>query len=274
MNLVQRLHDLRRAGRLAFMAHVYAGYPDAAFTRRLIDALAPAVDILELGIPYSDPLADGPVFQTACRRALENGVRPDNVFDLAAGLRRDGFHRPIVLTTYANIVYQAGPAAFAARLADVNIQGLIVPDLPMDECAELHRACAGAGLHLIQLVAPTTPPARLERILALASGFVYLVSVAGVTGTDQSADVALEEQITRIRARSDLPLLVGFGLSCPEQVTMLRDVDGFIMGSAIARRVESGRRAEEALADVAAFVRQFRGLPRRGGNGNGNGSKA
>ena len=269
MNLTQRLHDCRRTGRLAFMAHVYAGYPDAAFTRRLIDVLAPAVDILELGIPYSDPLADGPMFQAACRRALENGVRPADVFHLAARLRPPGFHRPVVLTTYANLVFQAGPADFAARLAEAGVQGLIVPDLPVDECGELHRACVGAGVHLIQLVAPTTPPARLERILAAASGFVYLVAVAGVTGTDQDADTALREQVARIRMRSDLPLLVGFGISSPEQVMALRDVDGFIMGSAIARRVAPDRPAEEALADVAAFVRQFRGLPHRRGKGNG-----
>lgn len=269
MNLTQRLHACRRNGRLAFMAHVYAGYPDTAFTRRLINALAPAVDILELGIPYSDPLADGPVFQAACRRALENGVRPADVFHLAARLRSSGFHRPVVLTTYANMVFQAEPADFAARLAEAGVQGLIVPDLPVDECSELRRACVDAGVHLIQLVAPTTPPARLERILAAASGFVYLVSVAGVTGTDQDADTVLREQVARIRLWSDLPLLVGFGISRPEQAMALRGVDGFIMGSAIARRVSPGRPADEALADVAAFVRQFRGLPHRSGTGNG-----
>ncbi|HOS99779.1 MAG TPA: tryptophan synthase subunit alpha [Acidobacteriota bacterium] len=269
MNLTQRLHDCRQTGRLAFMAHVYAGYPDAAFTRRLIDVLAPAVDILELGIPYSDPLADGPVFQAACRRALENGVRPADVFRLAARLWLSGFRRPVVLTTYANMVYQAGPADFTARLAEVGVQGLIVPDLPVDESGELHRTCADAGVHLIQLVAPTTPLARLERILAAASGFVYLVSVAGVTGTDQAADTALQQQVDRIRMRSDLPLLVGFGISSPEQAMALQDVDGFIMGSAIARRVAPDRPADEALADVAGFVRQFRDLPRRDGNGDG-----
>jgi tryptophan synthase alpha chain len=272
MNLAERLQELRRAERLAFMAHVYAGCPDLAFTRRLIAALAPAADVLELGIPYGDPLADGPVFQAVCRRALENGVRPGDVLGLAAELRREGFARPIVLTTYANIVFQAEPPTFAAQVRKAGIQGLIVPDLPADECAELHRACIGEGIDLIQLVAPTTPPGRLERILSRASGFVYLVAVAGVTGTDRAADDALRDQVARIRARSDLPLLVGFGISRPEQAMALAGVDGFIIGSAIARLVAPGRGADEALADVAAFARRFRALPRRGGNGAGGAS--
>jgi len=265
MNLTDTFRQARRDGCLAFMAHVYAGYPSLEFTRRQIAALAPSIDILELGIPYSDPLADGPVFQLACRRALDGGTRVDDVFRLAEDLRRANFSPPVVLTTYYNVIFHAGPDTFAARAAAAGVAGLIVPDLPPEEAGELHRACAAAGLVLVLLIAPTTSAARLTRILELAAGFIYVVSVTGVTGAGEADRAALVELLHHLRPRTELPLLVGFGISRPEQAASLPASDGFIIGSALCRLYNDAQPEEQSIAAIAHFARSFHHLPRMPG---------
>ncbi|MDD9953697.1 MAG: tryptophan synthase subunit alpha [Candidatus Woesearchaeota archaeon] len=211
-----------------FMAHVYAGDPDITFTETVIRALD--VDILELGIPFSDPIADGPVFQHACQRALQ--TTPDDVFALVQKLRKTKYTKPIVLTTYYNIIFRAGIERFVARLAEHRIQGLIVPDLPMEEAAELADACNQKSIHYIYLITPTTTDTRIKAITAKATGFIYLVSTTGVTGTSKGHEVTTV--LKKIRACSTIPVLLGFGISKPEDIRGL-DIDGFIVGSHICK---------------------------------------
>jgi len=258
MRLEETFSQLKEAGRPAFMAHVYCGDPDIDFSQHLIETLADDIDILELGIPYSDPLADGNIFQRACQRALEGGVRVKDVFMMVKELRGKGFSLPIVLTTYYNIIYQAGPARFVTRLAEHQVQGVIVPDLPMEESHELQGECASRGIHLIYLIAPTTTEDRIEKIVKMASGFIYVVSFTGVTGSRKEADRALEVIVQKIRKKTALPLLVGFGISEPEQVQALRNVDGFIIGSANARLYAAPGSGRERLETVARFTSRFR----------------
>lgn len=262
MNLTDTLRQARQEGRLAFMAHVYAGYPSLEFTRRMIETLRPSIDILELGIPYSDPLADGPIFQRACREALDRHLRVNDVFRLVDDLREDSFDRPIVLTTYFNVIFHAGIERFTYRLAKAGAAGLIVPDLPPEEAGELQGACAEAGLALIHLVAPTTSIERLGRILERAAGFIYVVSVTGVTGSGEAGRDALTDALRRLRPLTDLPLLFGFGISRPEQATAIPATDGFIIGSALCRLYNDRQPEAQSLAAIDRFARQFRHLPK------------
>ncbi|MBN2430746.1 MAG: tryptophan synthase subunit alpha [Acidobacteria bacterium] len=262
MNILDRqLQHARRENRLAFMAHVYAGDPDLNFTRRLVDTLADAIDILELGIPFADPLADGATFQLACRRALAGGVRVADVFRLAGELRRDGFPRPMVLTTYMNIVARQGVDHFARRLQENDIQGLIVPDLPLEEADELDDACRAEGIHLIHLVTPTAPHRRITEIARRAAGFLYVVSRTGVTGGGE-ADAEIRRLLEQLRQHTDVPLLLGFGISQPEQLQGFSYLDGFIIGSAICRIYQGEGTVAERLRRVGEFAARFRHLPR------------
>jgi len=240
------------------MAHVYPGDPDLGFTRDLIDALTPQIDILELGIPYADPLADGRVFQVACQRALAQGVTPAQVLTLASELRRDGFGKPIVLTTYYNIIHRRGAAAFCTEASARGIEALIVPDLPWEEADRLHAEAARRDLHLINLVAPTTGEERLQRICETASGFLYVVAVTGVTGTAQQAGEGLDGLIRRIRKFSDLPLLVGFGISSPTQIDQLPPVEGIIIGSAICRLFHNDEPRDSHLRAIHSFAGEIK----------------
>ena len=260
--LTDRLNTCRQNGRLAFMAHVYCGDPDLGFSRKLIGRLRPHVDVLELGIPFTDPLADGAVFQAACRRALDNGTRVEHVFKTAADIRREDPQWPILITTYYNIIHRMGTAAFARRLKELDLQGVIVPDLPVEESNELNAACRQNELHLIQLVAPTTTPKRLKKILDQASGFVYVVSQTGVTGSGGDSDQSLRQLLAEVNAATDLPLLLGFGISQPEQVAGLDGIDGFIIGSAIARLYAGEESRETALEQAGSFAARFSRLSR------------
>jgi tryptophan synthase alpha chain len=259
--LDEQLRSARAEDRLAFMAHVYAGDPDLDFTRRLAETLAQSIDILELGIPFADPLADGGTFQLACRRALDGGVRVADVFRLAADLHRSGFPRPVVLTTYVNIILRHGIDAFVRRARENHVQGLIVPDLPLEETDELDDACRRHGLHLICLVTPTAPERRIDAIARRATGFLYVVSRTGVTGGGE-ADADIRRLLERLRRHTDVPLLLGFGISRPEQVDGFPHLDGFIIGSAICRLYEGEEPAAARLARVDEFAARFRRLPR------------
>lgn len=256
----------RKDNRLAFMPFLTAGDPDLAFTADTIRRLGVAgVDLIEVGFPYSDPIADGPVIQASYTRALEKKVKVDAIFDMLGGIDTqpvsledsltplDAGPPQIAMVSYA-IIHRHGPEAFCQRAKASNVAGLIVPDLSGTDAGEMKQITDATGLNLIQLVAPTTPRERVTEIIKTCSGFVYCVAVAGVTGERRAVADDLVKQLTWMREDTDLPLAVGFGISAPEHVDPLREVaDGVIVGSGIVRRMEPGNTA--ALDDVESFSR-------------------
>jgi tryptophan synthase alpha chain len=244
----------RREKRLAFIPYVMAGDPDLETTEAILSALSAAgADLIELGIPYSDPLADGPTVAAAGQRALQGATHLRDVLALASQLRERC--APIVLFTYYNPVYQFGVEQFAREAAAAGVAGAIVPDVALEESAELRAALAARGLAMPLLVAPSTPVQRASRIVDAATGFVYVVSRLGVTGAGHAPDFGpLRRQLASLRELTKKPLAVGFGVSRPQDV---RDVgsfaDGVVVGSALIDSY-AGTRAEEAAARVRGFV--------------------
>ncbi|MEX0718624.1 MAG: tryptophan synthase subunit alpha [Planctomycetaceae bacterium] len=249
---------LRARGHMAFMPFVTAGDPDMPATLAVIRELAAAgVDLIEVGFPYSDPIADGPVIQAAYTRALAKKLHVSDIFAGIASLPTDELPPLVAMVSFA-IVFRTGTEAFLKQARAAGFAGLIVPDLPGDEASELGDAARRHGLDLIELIAPTTPPERAERILATASGFVYCISVAGTTGARDELPPALVEQLGELRRHTDLPLAVGFGISRPEQVASLRGhADGVIVGSAIVRRMEAMGESDASRAAALAEIRDF-----------------
>lgn len=251
-----RFADLRRQGRKAFIPFVTAGDPDIATTGQAIRELdAAGCHVIEIGFPFSDPIADGPVIQASYTRALDRGLKLKDVLECARQAT-PAIKAPLVGMVSYTLVHHGGVEAFLDRAAASGFRGLIVPDLPMEEAGEFARLCGARGLANIMLVAPTTPPARAEKIARIATGFLYCISVAGITGERDRLPDELLDHLSRLRSMTDLPLCVGFGVSRPEHVAMLRDhADGVIVGSAIVRRLE--RAATDwpaAKADVRALV--------------------
>jgi tryptophan synthase alpha chain len=234
--------------RAAFMPYLMGGYPTIDASRAVGEAFAAGgADLVELGIPFSDPLADGPVIHTAGVEALANGATVGAVLDLGAELAREF---PVVVMCYANLVLARGPEAFAGALAERGLSGLIVPDLPLEEAPTILEACDAAGVALVPLMAPTTPDDRMHEIGALARGFVYTVSSVGTTG--ERAEGEYGELIARARASAEVPIAVGFGIGTPERAAAVADqgADGVIVGSRLVRAVADGE-------DVEALVRAF-----------------
>ena len=257
---------LRREGRPALVPFLTIGDPDLAASAELIAACARAgADMIELGVPYSDPLADGPVIQRASERALGNRVTLEDVVRTAAEARGLGADIPYILFSYYNPILQYGFDRFLRLLQACDISGIIVPDLPMEEDGELRARAEEAGIHLIPLVAPTSHE-RIVRIAARARGFVYCVSSLGVTGMRSEFHASIDEFLQSVRSASPVPILVGFGISNREQVLRFRGkTDGVIVGSAIVRRIEEalpllrnpGTRAE-GVRQVEDFIRSLR----------------
>jgi tryptophan synthase alpha chain len=247
----------RAAGRAAFIPYVTAGDPDLATTGELVRALAAAgADIVELGVPFSDPIADGPVNQRAAMRALASRTTLDGILALVAGLRADGVAVPVVLFTYFNPLHVRGVERFAASAAAAGVDGVLCVDLPPEEAGELGPALRAQGLDLVFLLAPTSTPARVARVAELASGFVYYVSRTGVTGERDALPADLARDVRRLRRRLGLPVAVGFGISTPEQVAAVgRLADGVVVGSALVRTVEAAGSGPGVAAAVAAQVR-------------------
>jgi tryptophan synthase alpha chain len=244
---------LRAAGKKAFIPFVTAGDPDLRTTLRLIDALGRrGAALIEVGFPYSDPIADGSVIQASYTRALDRGVRIDDILTTIGSLR----NRPVPLVAMVSysLVHHRGPARFVADAQAAGFAGAIVPDLPVDEADELAKTAAAADFKLILLVTPTTPRERARRIAQLSTGFLYCVSVVGITGERTRLPEDLTAQLRWLRTQTDLPLCVGFGISQPEHVRALRDVaDGVIVGSALVRRLEQvGAKPAEAVIDEIA----------------------
>jgi tryptophan synthase alpha chain len=253
---------LRQQRRRAFIPFVTAGDPDANGTVDLIVELARrGADIIEIGFPYSDPIADGPVIQASYTRVLDRSLHLDDVFEIArlstAKLKDT---TPLVGMVSYSIVHRRGPATFLALAKHHGFSGLIVPDLPAEEASDLAKQAAKHDLHLIQLVTPTTPRDRAAQIARLSTGFLYCVSITGITGERDQLPAELLDQLAWLRQQTDLPLCVGFGISRPEHVRMLREaVDGVIVGSAIVRLVErSGeKRFDQVVREVGELAQSL-----------------
>lgn len=242
----------REAGGAAFIPYLTHGFPSPADTPRLLDRLAEAgADVIELGVPFSDPLADGPTIQRASWRALEQGVTLASALDLVAARAPD--LPPLVLFSYLNPILHMGIDAFRERAASAGVAGVLVTDLPVGVDPELERRLSGAGPDLIRLVAPTTDEARIRGIAGSASGFLYYVSRTGVTGARSELTATLGEEVARLRRLVDLPVAVGFGISRPEQAAEVAALaDGVVVGSALIDAL--GEEGEEAFAELAGAL--------------------
>ena len=242
------------AGRPLFMPYLMGGFPDLASSAAQLAAAGRHSDVIELGIPFSDPLADGPVIQAAGQRALENGILPEDVIEMVEDLRGGP---PVVLMTYVNLVLAAGPRAFMERAARAGVAGVILPDLPIDEGADLRQQARRAGVCMVPLAAPTTADDRLAAIGRAAQGFVYCVALTGVTGRQVEVGDELRGFLDRARALTDAPLGVGFGIRTPADVAAVGAIaDGVIVGSELIRRVRRRADAAGAAAEVAAFCEE------------------
>jgi tryptophan synthase alpha chain len=247
----------REQGRAALMPYMMGGFPDQSTSLAVADAYAAAgADLVELGVPYSDPLADGPVIHAAATRALDSGATLESALAICERLAA---RVPVVAMVYANMALARGPERFAADLAAAGASGAIVPDLPIDEGDEVAEALRGAGLALIPLVAPTTSAERRARICAAAEGFVYLVSDTRTTGERDALPPALGELIEATRADSPVPVAVGFGIGTAAQAGEVgRHADGVIVGSRLVRAVADAGDAEAAAAAVSEFIADAR----------------
>ena len=222
----------------AFIAFITCGDPDLDTTIEVVkEAVANGADLIELGIPFSDPTAEGPTIQGANLRALTGGVTTDKIFDMVKELRKD-VTIPMVFMTYANVVFSYGAERFISTCSEIGIDGLILPDLPYEEKEEFHPVCAKYGVDLVSLIAPTSEN-RIAQIAKDAEGFIYVVSSLGVTGTRSEIKTDLESIVKAIRANSEVPCAIGFGISNPEQAKKMADIsDGAIVGSAIIKIIE------------------------------------
>ena len=252
----------------AFMPYFPVGYPTLPDSLDAIEALAGnGADLIEVGIPFSDPLADGPVIQQATQIALQNGTTVDRVLEAVAELRRRGVGIPLILMGYYNPIFRRGLKSFCEVAQTAGADGLIVPDLPPEESADLEDALGG-GLPFIRMLAPTTSADRARKICASTKGFLYLVSVTGVTGTRESVAPGLSEFLARVRSSvpQGLPLCVGFGIATPQQAAEVgRIADGVIVGSACVRAVGSAQDPKRAAAEFAGSFRAALDAIRVGG---------
>jgi len=247
---------LSAEGRKAFVAYIMAGDPDFDTALAVMAGLPDAgVDIVELGVPFTDPMADGPTIQLAGQRALEGGMTLEKTFEMVRRFRADNDTTPIVLMGYYNPIYSRGVERFLVDAKASGVDGLIVVDLPPEEDEELCIPAQKAGLNFIRLATPTTDDARLPKVLQNTSGFVYYVSITGITGAAaaQAGDVGPE--VARIKAQTALPVIVGFGISTPEAAQAIAGVaDGCVVGSAIVREIGAGTPVAEVLSFVAGLA--------------------
>lgn len=247
---------LRGQGRKAFVAYVMAGDPDHDTSRAIVLGLPGAgVDIIELGMPFTDPMADGPVIQLAGQRALAGGMTLDRTLQIARDLRAVDQTTPIVLMGYYNPICSRGVPLFLQQAKAAGIDGLIVVDLPPEEDAELCLPAQAAGLNFIRLATPTTDDRRLPKVLTNTSGFVYYVSITGITGAAAAQAVDVAPEVARIKAATDLPVVVGFGIRTPDAARDIAGVaDGCVVGSAIVAEIAAGKTPAQVLAFVSALA--------------------
>src|SRR6187200_3367736 len=249
----QRFADLGKSRRAALVSFITAGDPDAATSLSLLRALpAAGADIVELGMPFTDPMADGPAIQLSSQRALKRGQTLPKTLDLVRTFRNENDNTPIVLMGYYNPIYIYGVQSFLRDAKSAGVDGLIVVDLPPEEDTELCLPARAAGLDFIRLATPTTDDRRLPRVLTNTSGFVYYVSITGITGSAAASAATVGPEVSRIKARSGLPVCVGFGIRTAAAASEIAGIaDGAVVGSAIVEKIGAG----ETPATVLAFVR-------------------
>ena len=247
--------ELNAAGKKAFVAYVMAGDPDYDTALEVVKGLpAAGVDIIELGLPFTDPMADGSTIQLAGQRALEGGQDLQKTLQYARELRKTDDTTPIVLMGYYNPIYSRGVDTFLAEAKEAGIDGLIIVDLPPEEDDELCIPAQAAGINFIRLATPTTDDKRLPTVLQNTSGFVYYVSVTGITGAAAAQADAVAPEVARIKSQTDLPVIVGFGIKTPDAAEDIAKIaDGAVVGSAIVEKIGAG----ESAADVLAFVKSL-----------------
>ncbi len=250
---------LRAGGTTGLVSYVTAGDPDLATSARILRALDEAgCDVLELGVPFSDPVADGPVIQRACARALAAGATLGTTLDLVAGVR-PSLRAPVVLFTYLNPVLRLGVETFAARAAAAGVDGALILDLPIEEAGEMHAALERHGIDMILLVSPTTSDERIAKAAALGRGFLYAISRLGVTGSRDGVAVDAQRLVERIRDVTSLPVAVGFGIARPEDVEEVgRWADAAVGGSELVRVIEENKEALDLPERVLAYARWLR----------------
>ena len=247
---------LKAEGKKAFVAYIMGGDPDFDTSLAVMKGMpAAGVDVIELGMPFTDPMADGPTIQLAGQRALDQGMTMDKVLEMVRAFRVGDATTPIVLMGYYNPIYSRGVDRFLTEAKEAGIDGLIVVDLPPEEDSELCIPAQAAGINFIRLATPTTDGKRLPKVLQNTSGFVYYVSITGITGAAaaQAGDVAPE--VARIKAATDLPVIVGFGISTPDNAKAIAGIaDGCVVGSAIVKEIGAGKPVAEILSGVAALA--------------------
>ncbi|MCF6232624.1 MAG: tryptophan synthase subunit alpha [Rhodobacteraceae bacterium] len=245
--------ELSAAGKKAFVSYIMAGDPDFDTSLAIVKGLPGAgVDIIELGLPFTDPMADGPTIQLAGQRALAAGMTLDRTLELVADFRKSDDTTPIVLMGYYNPVYNQGVDTFLQKARAAGVDGLIIVDLPPEEDSELCLPAQEAGLNFIRLATPTTDDKRLPTVLQNTSGFVYYVSITGITGSAEADSGDVGPEVARIKAQTDLPVIVGFGINTPEKSRAIAGIaDGVVVGSAIVALIGEGR----PVAEVLDFVR-------------------
>lgn len=254
--LSKRLTALKAEGRTGFVPFIMAGDPSLEITSKMLRELpAHGADIIELGMPFSDPMADGPTIQAAAIRALNAGTRLSDVLELVAGFRNTNNDTPIILMGYANPVYHYGVAKFMADAAIAGVDGLIIVDVPAEEMALLKDDATAHGIDIIRLIAPTSLAARLPLITQDATGFLYYIAVKGITGSGSADMQTLRHELDVVRAQSNLPVAVGFGINTKEDVAaMAKLADLVVVGSAIVKTIEG---ADDAAAAVLARCREL-----------------
>ncbi len=267
MSIAETFSALRAQGKMAFMPFITAGDPDLVFTKDLIRELAAQkVDLIEIGFPYSDPIADGPVIQASYNRSLNKKITVEKIFEALKSIKGPALPPLVGMVAYA-IIFRVGTEKFLKSAKDSGLSGLIIPDLPGDEADGVAQLCREVGLDLIELIAPTTTPTRAEKIIKNAAGFLYCISIAGITGERDKLPPELKEQLSWLRSKTEIPLAVGFGISRPEHVQELKGLaDGAIVGSAIVRlvgEIEAGTKSRtDALKSAGELAGRLLGAAR------------
>ncbi|WP_456472645.1 tryptophan synthase subunit alpha [Methanocaldococcus sp.] len=260
MKIEEKFKELKNKGEKAFIAFYVGGDPDYETSLKALERIAKHADIIEIGIPFSDPVADGLTIQKADVRALNSGMTPIKAFELAKELNKKYPNTPKVFLTYYNIVFKMGEEEFVKRCKDSNVDGIIIPDLPIEEAENLYKLCKKYGINLIFLIAPTTPDERIKKIVEKASGFIYVVSTTGITGEREKIAKEAEETVKRVKKYTNLPVCVGFGISKKEHVEEITKIaDGAIVGSAIVKLVEKNLDDKEKLLyEIESFVKELK----------------
>jgi len=251
------LEALRSQNQTAFVPFIMAGDPDLEATPQILKTLVSAgANIIEVGVPFSDPIADGPTNQQAAERALAKGTSLKKILMMLSTEEVRDLNVPIILFSYANPIFRMGLENFAKQAREAGVAGVLLVDLPPEEMDEISPILKAAELELISLATPTTPPERLAKVNALATGCVYYVARAGVTGARSELSESLGSELAAVRAAVDAPLIVGFGISTPEHVRILKDqADGVVVGSALVKTIAAAENAESACRDLDSYVR-------------------